>query len=65
MTITEVRKKVKKCKDLLSEYNTIYVTLRAVKRMDKEGIVKENEEYVSNMERRLLKIEEQFNTLLK
>ncbi len=65
MTITEVRKKLKTCKSLLSEYDMIKATINAVKRVDKGSGIKLDENYLFNMEKRLGVIEKQFDNLLK
>jgi predicted DNA-binding protein YlxM (UPF0122 family) len=65
MKITEIRKKVKKCKDLLSEYNSLYVLSKAMQRNEIDNGIKIDEQYMSNIINRMTKIENQFDTILK
>ena len=66
MTITVVRKKAKHIKELLSEYDLIHSTLNAMKRFKSQDLTYNPDSRMSkNMKKRLTKIEETFDHLLK
>ena len=71
MKITEARKKFKICKSLLWEYNILQATIRAIDKTNKETKIEPIESpnglisYYENMRKRLIKIEMEFDTLLK
>ena len=60
MTINEVKKKIKKLKDLVSEYGTIDATIKFMEKdREAEGT------YLQNLKRRRENIMLQFDTILK
>ena len=65
MTITEVRKKVKRSVSLLKEYGTIQATINACARTKNATGITVDENYLHNMEERQERILEVFNVLLK
>lgn len=65
MKISVVRKKVKHIKNLLSEYGILYATIKSVGKVKKGSAIDLDENYLFNMEKRMKKIEEIFDHLLK
>lgn len=66
MKVTIVRKKVNHCKSLLDEHTLISATFKCIEKTKKEsGYKLEDPVYISNMQKRLVKIEEVFDHLLK
>jgi hypothetical protein len=63
MTITEIRKKVKKINSLLSQYNMLVALDKAIIKTKKQGL--ENDPvYHSNIKKTIHQIENQFNNIL-
>jgi hypothetical protein len=66
MKATEVKKKIKELKTLLNEYSTIKATINFIEK-DKMSIdiVLDVKIYIENLKKRLVKIETEFDNLLK
>ena len=66
MKITEVRKKLKRIKSLIDEFNTNVAVLKSAQTLNsKLGIEPPDENYLSNIKKRRDKILNEFDSLLK
>jgi len=63
MTITEIRKKIKKINSMLSEYNMLVALDKAIIRAKKQGL-ESDPIYHAGVKKTIHQIENQFNNIL-
>jgi len=65
MKMTEVRKKLKRIKSLIDEFNTIGAVLKSAQTLNSKLGIEPDENYLSNIKKRRDKILNEFDSLLK